>query len=105
MSEDRTANIIKRLQNSVRLLKENYLQAVGAKTLAETELETLRGEVESLKKELAESKAQLNDIKTEKQRLITARGFVADEGDIKSARLRVSRLVREIDKCISLLNQ
>ena len=43
--------------------------------------------------------------KTEKQRLITARGFVADEGDIKSARLRVSRLVREIDKCISLLNQ
>ena len=37
MSEDRTANIIKRLQNSVRLLKENYLQAVEAKTLPDWE--------------------------------------------------------------------
>lgn len=105
MSEDKTANIIKRLQNSVRLLRKSYLQAVEDKAAAETELETLRGEVESLKRELAESKSQLNDIKSEQQRLIAARGFVAEEGDIKSARLRVSRLVREIDKCISLLNQ
>ncbi|MBR4119955.1 MAG: DUF5320 domain-containing protein [Bacteroidales bacterium] len=105
MSEGRETNIIKRLQNSVSLLKESYLQVVEDKTAAETELESLRGEVEALKRELAESKAQLNDIKAKQQRLITARGFVAEEGDIKSARLRVSRLVREIDKCISLLNQ
>ena len=105
MSEDRSANIVKRLRNSVMLLKENYRQAVEAKTIAEAQVEDLKAEIEALKKDIAQSKTQLNDVKAEQQRLIAARGFVAEEGDIKSARLRVNRLVREIDKCILLLNE
>ena len=105
MSEDRNANIVVRLRNSVMLLKENYRKAVEAKTIAEAQVEELKAEIEALKKEMSQSKIQLNDIKTEQQRLIAARGFVAEEGDIKSARLRVNRLVREIDKCILLLNE
>jgi hypothetical protein len=105
MSEDRSANIVKRLRNSVMLLKENYRQAVEAKTIAEAQVEELKAEIEVLKKDIAQSKTQLNDVKAEQQRLIAARGFVAEEGDIKSARLRVNRLVREIDRCISLLNE
>jgi hypothetical protein len=105
MSEDRSANIVKRLRNSVMLLKENYRQAVEAKTIAEAQVEELKAEIEVLKKDIAQSKTQLNDVKAEQQRLIAARGFVAEEGDIKSARLRVNRLVREIDNCISLLNE
>ena len=87
------------------LLKENYRQAVEAKTIAEAQVEELKAEIEVLKKDIAQSKTQLNDVKAEQQRLIAARGFVAEEGDIKSARLRVNRLVREIDRCISLLNE
>ena len=105
MSGDRNANIVERLRNSVMLLKENYRKAVEAKTIAEAQVEELKAEIEALKKEMSQSKTQLNDIKTEQQRLIAARGFVAEEGDIKSARLRVNRLVREIDKCILLLNE
>ena len=105
MSEDRKANIVERLRNSVMLLKENYRQAVEAKAIAEAQVEELKAEIEALKKEMSQSKTQLNDIKAEQQRLIAARGFVAEEGDIKSARLRVNRLVREIDRCISLLNE
>ena len=105
MSEDRKANVVERLRNSVMLLKENYRNAIEAKTIAEAQVEELKAEIESLKKEMSQSKSQLNDIKTEQQRLIAARGFVAEEGDIKSARLRVNRLVREIDKCILLLNE
>lgn len=105
MSGDRSANIVKRLRNSVMLLTENYRQAVEAKTIAEAQVEELKAEIEALKKDIAQSKTQLNDVKTEQQRLIAARGFVAEEGDIKSARLRVNRLVREIDRCISLLNE
>ena len=99
------SSFVKRLRNSVMLLKENYRQAVEAKTIAEAQVEELKAEIEALKKDIAQSKTQLNDVKTEQQRLIAARGFVAEEGDIKSARLRVNRLVREIDKCISLLNE
>ena len=105
MSEDRSANIVKRLRNSVMLLRENYRQAVEAKTIAEAQVEELKAEIEALKKDIAQSKTQLNDVKTEQQRLIAARGFVAEEGDIKSARLRVNKLVREIDRCIFLLNE
>ena len=105
MSEDRKANGVERLRNSVTLLTENYRKAVEAKTIAEAQVEELKAEIEALKKEMSQSKTQLNDIKAEQQRLIAARGFVAEEGDIKSARLRVNRLVREIDKCILLLNE
>ncbi|MBR5241155.1 MAG: hypothetical protein IKW05_04385 [Muribaculaceae bacterium] len=105
MSEDRKANGVERLRNSVMLLTENYRKAVEAKTIAEAQVEELKAEIEALKKEMSQSKTQLNDIKAEQQRLIAARGFVAEEGDIKSARLRVNRLVREIDKCILLLNE
>ena len=105
MSEDRKANVVERLRNSVTLLTENYRKAVEAKAIAEAQVEELKAEIENLKKEMSQSKTQLNDIKTEQQRLIAARGFVAEEGDIKSARLRVNRLVREIDKCILLLNE
>lgn len=105
MSENKKTNIVERLRSSVELLKENYRQTVEAKKNAEAQVESLKSEIEELKKEMAQSKSQLNDVKTEQQRLIAARGFVAEEGDIKSARLRVNRLVREIDKCISLLNE
>ena len=105
MSEDRKANVVERLRNSVILLTENYRKAVEAKTIAEAQVEELKAEIEALKKEMSQSKSQLNDIKTEQQRLIAARGFVAEEGDIKSARLRVNKLVREIDRCIFLLNE
>ena len=105
MSEDRKANVVERLRNSVMLLKENYRKAVEAKTIAEAQVEELKAEIEALKKDIAQSKTQLNDVKAEQQRLIAARGFVAEEGDIKSARLRVNKLVREIDRCISLLNE
>lgn len=105
MSEDRKANVVERLRNSVMLLKDKYRKAVEAKTIAEAQVEELKAEIEALKKEMSQSKSQLNDIKTEQQRLIAARGFVAEEGDIKSARLRVNKLVREIDRCIFLLNE
>ena len=105
MSENKKTNIVERLRSSVELLKENYRQTVEAKNIAEAQVESLKSEIEDLKKEMAQSKSQLNDVKTEQQRLIAARGFIAEEGDIKSARLRVNRLVREIDKCISLLNE
>lgn len=37
--------------------------------------------------------------------LLTARVISVKEGEIKSAKTRLSRLVREVDKCIALLNE
>lgn len=37
--------------------------------------------------------------------MLTARVVSVDDGDIKNARMRLSKLVREVDKCIALLNE
>ena len=99
---DQVEKIVLEIQNENQTIIMNYKQKIIDLAL---ENQKLKAEIEALKKEMSQSKSQLNDIKTEQQRLIAARGFVAEEGDIKSARLRVNRLVREIDKCILLLNE
>lgn len=37
--------------------------------------------------------------------LLTARVISANEEEMKNARMRLSKLVREVDKCIALLNE
>ena len=71
------------------------------------------------KQELSRLKEALNQKDSELQReilrseelavkcnnLLTARVVSVKEGEIKSAKTRLSRLVREVDKCIALLNE
>ena len=54
-------------------------------------------EISHLKQHLKESEAQYADLKT-------ARTISLFDKDIKETKQRLSRLVREIDKCIALLN-
>lgn len=89
---------IDRLQKDVAELLMKYREAVAARDEAESLLSSLRNSNKLLKEQLEELKAR-HDM------LLTSQGFVMTEGDVKSARLRVNKLVREIDKCISLLNE
>lgn len=98
MSGSSKDDIISRLQNNVAELLTKYREAVAARDEAENLLSSLHDEHESLK-------LQLKEIKARYDMLITSQGFVMTEDDVKNARLRVNRLVREIDKCISLLNE
>lgn len=98
MSGSSKDDIISRLQNNVAELLTKYREAVAARDEAESQLSSLHDEHESLK-------LQLKEIKARYDMLITSQGFVMTEDDVKNARLRVNRLVREIDKCISLLNE
>lgn len=98
MSGNNKDDIISRLQNNVSELLAKYREAVAERDEAESLLTSLRDEHKLLKKQLEEIKARYD-------MLITSQGFVMTEGDVKNARLRVNKLVREIDKCISLLNE
>lgn len=91
-------DIVSRLQRNVSELLAKYREAAAARDEAESLLVSLRNEQKALKTQLEEMKARYD-------MLITSQGFVMTEGDVKSARLRVNKLVREIDKCISLLNE
>lgn len=105
MAEEVKPNVIERLRENVVQLTKLYRQSEREKSEAISQLADLKAEIEQLKTEIAQLRKRLNDVESEQQRLIAARGFIANEGDTKSARLRVNRLVREIDKCISLLNE
>lgn len=72
----------------------------------------LKREKEELEKRIEEQKniieilqKDLSEINIKYENLLTAKGLALGEGDIKMARSRISKLVREIDKCISLLNE
>lgn len=69
-------------------------------------------EIINLENRLAEKDVQLNDklqeieeLKAKCDNMLTARAVYMNDGDMKSARLRLSKLVREVDKCIALLNE
>lgn len=55
-------------------------------------------EILALRKELEEMNIKYRNLKT-------ARGLAFGEDDVREARNRFNKLVREIDKCISLLNE
>ena len=44
-------------------------------------------------------------LQTKYTNLLTARRLVEDENEFQNARKRVNKLVREVDKCIALLNE
>jgi hypothetical protein len=60
--------------------------------------EDLIKEIEQLKKENEELKIQYNNIDL-------ANVFVSASGSTHDAKIKVNRIVREIDKCIALLNK
>lgn len=55
--------------------------------------------------ELQQALRRIDELNTKCDSVLTARIVSSDEGDVKSARMRLSKLVREVDKCIALLNE
>ncbi len=74
---------------------------------------------DELKRENAELKQLLEEEKGEKQKVLadyedlqrcymnlkTASAISLNDSDVKETKLRLSKLVREVDKCIALLNE
>ena len=67
-----------------------------------SELENLLVQKENEHKEAAQS---ISELKVKCDNLLTARVVSVSEEEIKSAKMRLSKLVREVDKCIALLNE
>ena len=71
-----------------------------------------RKEIGQLRLQLEERTAEVNRLMAEKNQLENqysslknAMTISLDGGDVKATKQRLSKLVREVDKCIALLNQ
>lgn len=64
----------------------------------------LKSELQAKQQQITETSKQLGQLKTKYDSLKTARTITAASVDVKIAKNKLSKLVREVDKCINLLN-
>lgn len=55
--------------------------------------------------ELRQAKHMIEELNTKCDNMLTARIVSVNEGEMRNAKMRLSKLVREVDKCIALLNE
>ena len=86
------------LQQRIRRILELY-------TSQKTENEQLRKQNKDLDEKVQRDKDQLKELKDKYNKLKVSKTLVASSGDVHEAKLKINRMVREIDKCIALLNR
>ncbi len=55
--------------------------------------------------ELQQTTKKIEELSIKYDNMLTARVVSVNEGEMKSAKMRLSKLVREVDRCIALLNE
>jgi len=67
--------------------------------------EQLKRTNEDLHHKIQQKQNQIKELEQQNQKLKLAKSFLAESEDVHDARIRINRIVREIDKCIALLNK
>ncbi|MDF1574346.1 MAG: hypothetical protein P1P86_04045 [Bacteroidales bacterium] len=65
----------------------------------------LKTQNEHLQKSVQQKQSVINELEQKNQKLSLLKGILADGEDSQDARIQINRIVREIDKCIALLNR
>lgn len=89
--------IINELNFKIDKLIKLYISSLDQKKGLEVRIEDLQSELESLKRENKELSEELKRTKV-------AHAISGTDGNGYEAKVRINQLVREIDKCIALLN-
>lgn len=88
--------------NQLELGVQNLLQSKGN---LEEKVETLKNRVYTLEAELIEKDEAVKDLMHQMEILKMAKNMVAGEDEGKETKQKINGLLREIDKCIALLNE
>ena len=65
----------------------------------------LKQQYEDLQKSVQQKQSAIDELEQKNQRLSLVKGIMADGEESQDARIQINRIVREIDKCIALLNR
>ncbi len=88
--------IVERLKNHIRDIISKYEIVIS-------ENNTLKEELSLCKTELETNKNNIKELEEKIERLQLVKAFVAS-GDARETKQKIGRLVKEIDKCIAMLN-
>tara|TARA_R110000850_G_C9948714_1_gene463490 strand:+ start:1073 stop:1363 length:291 start_codon:yes stop_codon:yes gene_type:complete len=95
------ADVHKGLDN----IEQLTLQLVEKYEQARSDNESLRIQLRKLDEELTESRAKLEQLNEELKSAKIARAVAISSEDNELAKAKIATLVREIDRCIALLNE
>ncbi len=90
--------LISAIQEKAKLINSLY-----QKSLVENKL--LQKEKEELKQTIEEKEKKIKEIENKYNTLKLAKTLTAANQDVSGVKGKINKLVREIDKCIALLNQ
>ena len=97
MSEE-LIQIIEKIEIKLdRIIREN-------KKLHETQ-QILKTENQSLKKQIEQSQTKIDELNRKTELIKLAKTWTSGGKDIHESKIKINRLVREIDDCIALLNK
>ena len=86
------------LQSRIQQLIEMYEKTKSAN-------EVLNRERSDLQEHIRHEQDRLKGIEEKYNKLKISKALIASSEDVHDAKLKVNRMVREIDKCIALLNK
>ncbi len=90
--------IVVQLEEKINLLIEKYESERG-------ENELLRNQISQLTEQIDNSSKEYGILQEEFDKLKMAKTIEVSTDDVKDTKLRINQIVREIDKCIALLNR
>lgn len=85
-------------------LKKNVGQLIAKLETSESNEKQLAAELLESEENLAKTKNKLEDLQKQIENLQLAEAFRASSGNTQEAKAKIGKLIREIDKCIALLN-
>lgn len=90
--------ILEGIRSKIQSVKDRMQQQKEENDLLKKQNEDLQNKVQQIQ-------SQIDELEHKNQQLSLAKGILADSEDAHDARIRINRIVREIDKCIALLNR
>ena len=97
MSADQV-EILEGIKDKIQSVKERMREQ-------KAENDRLMQRNEDLQQMVQQKQALIDELEQKNQQLSLVKSIMADREDAHDARIRINRIVREIDKCIALLNR
>lgn len=88
----------------VQKLKGHIEQIISKYELALSENASLKEELEKYRTDLENRNNRIKELEQKVELMQLGDAFKASSEDVKEAKKKIARIVREIDKCISMLN-
>ena len=90
--------ILEGIKDKIQSVKDRMREQVD-------ENDRLKQNNEDLQQMVQQKQSMINELEQKNQQLSLVKSIMADSTDAHDARIRINRIVREIDKCIALLNR